>query len=115
MSTNTLETPAYVPAKDAQDVFDKISGLLQGAGHTNSTAWINGMVANYGEQVKNETPDIARFVANSYWCYALGLHSARTGVDTSNARLCIEDRCGENDWYELFQNYVAPAIVKFGL
>lgn len=114
--TETLEQPvAYVPAEDAQGVFNKMSEALQAAGHATPTAWINGFMSQYGAQVQNEPPTVARFAANSYWCYVLGLHAAKTGEDTTNARFCLEDRCEEKEWYDLVVKVVAPAIVKFGL
>lgn len=115
MSTATAEKVAYVDATSAAEVFERISGALRAAGHANPTAWIDAMVANYGDQVKDEQPMVARFVANSHWRYILGLYGANTDTDTSNARFCMDDHCNEEEWFKLLTKIVVPCIMKCGL
>jgi len=115
MSTATAEKQVYVDAKTAPELFDKISNLLAEAGHKDPTAWVNGMVANYGDQVTREPVMVARHAANSHWRYILGTHGVNAGVDTSNARFCIEDNCNEYEWHKLFKQIVVPCIIQCGL
>jgi hypothetical protein len=115
MTTATAEKQEYVDATSAEELFNKISGLLSEAGHQNPTAWIDAMVANFGPQVRHEQPTIARAAANSHWRYILGIHGVRNNVDTSNARFCIEDMCKEYEWYKLMKQIVVPAIIQCGL
>jgi len=104
-----------VDATTAAGVFDKITAMLQEAGHPNPESWRQDFVTAYGEQVNEETPHVARVAANSYWRFMLGRHSYRTKQDTSDARFCLEDACSEEEWQKLFKQIVAPAIVRLGV
>lgn len=112
MTTDTVETPV---ATTGSALLTKVSALLAEAGHVNPTAWEQSVRSQLN--VEQSDPAIVRFLINTHWDLQLGLHGAKSGNPAAvyNARYCLEDKCSEEAWEDLWKRMVAPCIAANNL
>lgn len=106
MLANAVEP--IVPAQ-SESLVESITALFVKLGHTNPAAWVAGL---HEDVHKPSTPvDVQRFLINRYWRVQIGAILS----DTMDVRYCLVDTGSIKDYLRIFEQGVAPCIIKNNL
>lgn len=93
----------------------EITSILQRAGHSRPNAWLEGLHPD--AQRPEIVADVQRFLINRYWHGQFGALPPETldRHENMDIRYCLVPQGDLGRWLELFEEKIAPCIVKHNL